>query len=109
MRVVVRVLTVLVVDMRVRVGLSVVTVLVLVLDMVMIMQDMSVRMRHVLVRVLMGVLCCGHLFSVLRAHGDSRNHLRMDRAPLLIDATRRTGIVVKFFLLHIDAPILQLA
>lgn len=64
MRVVVRVLEFLLVDVRVRVSLSVVTVLVLVLDVVMIVQDVRVRMHHVAVRVVMGVLCRGH--SLLR-------------------------------------------
>ena len=59
-RVFVSVLKVLFVDVRVLVGLSAVTVLVLVLDVLMIVQDVRVRMRHVPVCVLMGVLCCGH-------------------------------------------------
>lgn len=60
MRVVVSVPEVAVVDMWMRVGLSVVTVFVLVLDMLMIMQNMRVSMGHIVVRVLMIVLCCGH-------------------------------------------------
>ena len=55
-RVVVSVLEVAVVDMTVRVGLSVVTVF----DMLMIVQNMRVSMGHIVVRVLMIVLCCGH-------------------------------------------------
>jgi hypothetical protein len=42
--------------MRVCVGLPVMAVFVLVLNMVMIMQDVRVRMRHVLVGVLVSVL-----------------------------------------------------
>ncbi|HVE95663.1 MAG TPA: hypothetical protein VNA67_01545 [Pseudonocardiaceae bacterium] len=54
------VLKVLLVNMRVLMGLSVVTVLVSMLDVFMIVHGVRVRMRHVPVRVLMGVLCCGH-------------------------------------------------
>jgi hypothetical protein len=42
------------------VGLPVVAVLVLVFDVVVIVQDMGMRMGHIPVGVLMGVLC-GHL------------------------------------------------
>ncbi len=56
----VSVLKVLLVNMRVLMGLSVVTVLVSMLDVFMIVHGVRVRMRHVPVRVLMGVLCCGH-------------------------------------------------
>lgn len=60
MRVVVSVLKLLLVNVRMLVSLCVVTVFVFVLDVLMIVQDVRVRMRHVPVRVLMGVLCCGH-------------------------------------------------
>jgi hypothetical protein len=73
----VSVLNVLLVDMWVRVSLSVMTVLVLVLDVVMIMQDVRVRMRHVPVRVLMGVLCRGHSIAPFSTVS-LRNHIRMD-------------------------------
>lgn len=59
-RMFVSVLKVLLVNMRVLMGLSVVTVLVSMLDVFMIVHGVRVRMRHVPVRVLMGVLCCGH-------------------------------------------------
>jgi hypothetical protein len=52
----------LLVDVRVSMGLAVMAVLVLVLDVLMIMQDMSVRMRHIAMSVLM---------SVLRSHVDT--------------------------------------
>jgi hypothetical protein len=44
----------------VRVGLSVVTVFVFVLHVPMIVQNVRVGMGHIVVRVLMGVWCCGH-------------------------------------------------
>jgi hypothetical protein len=48
------------------VGLTVVTVFVLVLDVLMIVLNVRVGVRHVLVRVLMGVLRCGHrIYPVL--------------------------------------------
>ncbi|MGH3780408.1 MAG: hypothetical protein ACRDRO_07215 [Pseudonocardiaceae bacterium] len=54
------VLNVLVVGMWVSVGLAVVAVIVFVFDVLMIVQDVRVGVRDVVVRVLMGVLCCGH-------------------------------------------------
>lgn len=60
MRVLVRTFEVLLVDMRVPVGLSVVTVFVLVLNVFMIVQDVRMRMCHIPVSVLMGVLPTGH-------------------------------------------------
>lgn len=63
MRVLVSVLNVLVVDMWVSVGLAVVTVIVFVFDVLMVVQDVRVGVRHVVMCVLMGVLCCGHRFS----------------------------------------------
>jgi hypothetical protein len=59
-RVFVSVLKVLLVDMQVLMVLSVVTVLVRMLDMFMIVHNVRVRMSHVPVRVLMGVLWFGH-------------------------------------------------
>jgi len=46
--------------MWVCVGLSVVAVFVFVLDMLMIVQNVRVGMGHIVVRVLVAVLCCGH-------------------------------------------------
>ncbi|MGB9279137.1 MAG: hypothetical protein WCB57_03480, partial [Pseudonocardiaceae bacterium] len=60
MRVVVRILYVRVVDMRVRMGLPIVAVIVFVLHVLMIVQNVRVGMGNIIMRVLMGVLCCGH-------------------------------------------------
>lgn len=60
MRVFVSFLKVPLVNMQVLMGLSVVTVLVGMLDVFMIVHNVRVSMRRVPVRVLMGVLCCGH-------------------------------------------------
>ncbi|MGH3888098.1 MAG: hypothetical protein ACRDSZ_16310 [Pseudonocardiaceae bacterium] len=63
-------------DVRVRVRLSVVAVFVLVLDVLVLVQGVRVGMRHITVRVLMGVLLhrlppflsCLLLMSMFRNH-----------------------------------------
>ena len=58
-------------------------VLVLVLDVLVIVQNVRMRMCHVPVGVLMGVLIRRHLFAPFPAVSvrDPRNHVRMDGAP----------------------------
>lgn len=92
------------VNMWVCVGLPVVAVFVLVLDVLMVVQDMRMRMRQFVVRVLVSVRC-GHQSSV------HRTSIRCCRLIPLSSRcyTRPTGGWQAFPKTELNAPFLQLA
>jgi hypothetical protein len=106
----VSVLNVFLMDMWVLVSLSVMAVLMLVLDVVMIMQGVRVRMRHILVRMLMSMLCCGHRLLRPRSYPfGTPGTIRMDGTLINPMLHAEHGLSASFSVTQINAPNLQLA